>query len=360
MKMKANNLLSLCLMAITCLVADPLFGATPLEAVRRHATMLGDRVPSHFLRDTLKSQALGRAVDYGVLLPDGYAASQPPYPLVVFLHGAAGDREYLELRRPGLESLWRSGEVPRFVVATLSAELSFYMDARNGQQQWETFILNEWLPHLRTSFNLSADRKDTVVTGTSMGGFGSLMLAFRNTGTFGAVAAMEPMTWPALSFADLENYQIIMQPERLAALFGLPGDEDWWRSHNPASIVAAKPGHLRDAGIAIYIECGDQDAFGFHEGTEFLHRVLWDNRITHQYRLVRSADHVGRSLEARSLDRFRFIGNFLAAPVPEPALDAFRETRARAVRQSGFEPFPYWPDEPRSLVEQGGSRELDK
>jgi hypothetical protein len=51
------------------------------------------------------------------------------------------------------------------------------------------------------------------------------------------------------------------RPERLAALFGEPFDESYWRANNPASIVADNPARIRDSGLEIYLECGDQDAF---------------------------------------------------------------------------------------------------
>ena len=51
-----------------------------------------------------------------------------------------------------------------------------------------------------------------------------------------------------------------------------------------------------------------------NQGTEFVHRVLFDAGISHEYRLLKGADHVGASLVPRSLDAFAFIGRQLNPP----------------------------------------------
>ena len=51
------------------------------------------------------------------------------------------------------------------------------------------------------------------------------------------------------------------------------------------------PRSLED--LNIYIEVGDVDDLKLYRGGEFLHRVLFDHGVEHEYRLVRGADHVG-------------------------------------------------------------------
>ncbi len=41
-------------------------------------------------------------------------------------------------------------------------------------------------------------------------------------------------------------------------------------------------------------------------GTEFLHRILFDAGLSHEYRLVRGADHLGETLGPRFQDAFGF------------------------------------------------------
>ena len=51
-----------------------------------------------------------------------------------------------------------------------------------------------------------------------------------------------------------------------------------------------------------------------HEGTEFLHRILFDAGVGHEYRLVRGAEHVGPSLYPRLADAIGFIGRQIDPP----------------------------------------------
>jgi len=316
----------------------------------KHAMIAGASVPAQLVRRSLASETLASGVDYSVLLPDDYSATGEPYPLILFLHGAGGDREYLTVRQPQIESQWRAGVLPPCVVVTLSAGLSFYMNDMQGTENWETFVIEEFLPFIRSSYNISTERQDTVVTGISMGGFGSALLAFRHPQTFGAVAMMEPVLWPAVNWRDVGPHQVILPPAMLTKLFGSPVDEANFAEHNPVSIVSANPGRLRESALAIYLEVGDKDAFGFHEGAEFLHRVLWDNGIRHQYRLVLDGDHIGASVSPRSDDRFAFIARYLNRKAgADPVIDDFRRTRGDADRARGFEPFPFWPNQPQRL-----------
>lgn len=79
------------------------------------------------------------------------------------------------------------------VVAMPSvASGSIYMDCYDGRERWETFIVAEFLPHLRRAYRTSADQRTTMVTGGSMGGFGSPRLGFKHPEIFGAIAAMQP------------------------------------------------------------------------------------------------------------------------------------------------------------------------
>ena len=284
------------------------------------------------------------SVEYAVLLPDGYSQDGERLPLVLMLHGAGGDREQLARFESQIREMWSAGELPDLVVATPSvATGSIYLDSYDGKDSWETFIMNEFLPHLRTEYRVSRDRRTTMVTGISMGGFGSFRLGFKYPETFGAVAAMEPGAWPGLTWDEVPDRNKIRSPDRVAKLFGDPFDHERFQRENPASIVQSDPSRLGNS--AIYLEVGDEDGFGFMEGVEFMHRLLWRHRIPHEYRLVRWADHVGSTLMERSRDRFRFLARYLEQPGEhEPAVESFRERMAASHRSRGMDPFGFWPN----------------
>jgi len=302
---------------------------------------------AEYVEAELASQVVPSPVQYSVLVPDGYAEAAETYPFVLVMHGGGGSRRMLQELQPGIEKLWAEGALPPFVAACASVTTGrIYMDAKRGDELWETFLMKEFLPYIRATYKVSADRSRTAVTGISMGGIGSLRLAFKHPDVFGAVAAMEPAMWPGLRWDEVPPQHRFRGATAMATLFGEPFDEAYWEANNPASIVAASADTLRAADLAIYLECGDRDAFGFHEAAEFLHRVLWDNRIPHEYRLVHWADHVGDTMQERSANRFGFLARFLTPAPPEEDVQRFRTMRAVQIRAMGFEPFPFWPEEP--------------
>lgn len=126
-------------------------------------------------------------VEYAVLLPDGYDSVKEALPLLLLLHGGGGDKSFLTRMRPVIDDLWKSGALPPMVVVTPSAGRSFYMDFKDGSQKWETFIVTEFLDHLRANYKVSRERKGTLLFGISMGGMGILRIAFKYPEKFGAL-----------------------------------------------------------------------------------------------------------------------------------------------------------------------------
>lgn len=325
--------------------AVPSFARTGLALGLAASALAIQAHGSEIVRDSLPTSLVqSGSVEYAALLPDEYAAEGSRLPLLLMLHGSGGDREQIARFRSQVDGMWADGDLPKMVIATPSvARGSIYMDSYDGKDRWETFIMTEFLPHLRAKYRVSADRETTMVTGISMGGFGSLRLGFKYPETFGAVAAMEPGAWPGLTWAEVPDRNKIRPPESIAALFGDPFDDAKFKRENPASIVASDPARLLDS--AIYIEVGDEDGFGFMEGVDYLHRLLWRHRLRHEYRLVRWADHVGSSITERSRDRFRFVARYLEQPAPaEPAVSQYRERMAESHRARGLAPFGFWPN----------------
>ena len=254
---------------------------------------------------------------YTVLLPPGYGTSKDAYPLLLLLHGGDGDNGFLSKMKPTIEAAWAAGDLPPLVVVTPDAQRSLYMDYRDGSQKWETFITTELLNRIRATYRVSSDRSKTVVSGISMGGLGSLRLGFNHPDTFGRLASLEAGIEPALSFDSIKVRNSFQRSASMfAERFGTPVDNDYWKRFNPANIAIVQHDAIVKSGLQIYIEVGDQDMFHLDEGNEFLHRVLWDHGIVHEYRLVRGADHLGRTLPPRLRDGFRFLNQHVLNPPP--------------------------------------------
>lgn len=288
-------------------------------------------------------------VEIAIYTPPGYDPNRAePYPLLVQLHGGGGSSDQLASLAPTLEDAVRRGLIPQVVSVMPSAGRSFYMDYRDGSQKWESFILSELLPYMRKSYRVAPGREGTLVTGISMGGMGSLRLAFKHPEVFAAVAAMEPGIEPALAFKDVRLRDRFWRDDALLqSIYGKPVDEAYWAANNPATIAKGNPARLK--GLGVYIEAGDQDMFFLHHGTEFLHRILFDAGVSHEYRLVKGADHVGPSIPPRLLNALDFLGRELNPPTAWTESDAVKAARQRIDGMKRMAGYPAKAHDPETL-----------
>jgi S-formylglutathione hydrolase len=265
-------------------------------------------------------------VKFSVLLPPDYEKATTPLPLLINLHGGGGSRENLKPQRAIFDDVWKDGSVPPMVVAMPSAtERGFYMDFRDGAEKWETFLTTEFLTQLRKDYKVRTDAKGTLITGISMGGMGSLRTAFKHPTLFGAVASMEPGIEPILRWSDIRTKHRFWRGDQLLArAYGSPVDPVYWEANNPASIVVSSAAKIRDSGLQIYLEAGDEDVFWLYEGAEFLHQTLWTQKVKHEYHLVRGADHTGRTIPPRTKEALRFLARTLQPPTRDPVAERSR------------------------------------
>ena len=289
------------------------------EFLRRHADA------STYAEDTLETSLVPSPLEYSVLRPGpAFLATDADdaLPILLFLHGGNGDRRWLASNRRLFERAWELGLLPPLVVATPSAaSLGYYMDFHDGSEMWTTLLARDF-PRL-VGERHGGDPESVAIAGYSMGGVGALRVSFKNPDAFVAVAGMAAGIEPALAFDDLPPWYEGWKGPRLGDRFGTPVDAAFWAENNPASIASADPERLRASGLAILVECGAEDQFHNHIGNEFLHRVLTEQRIPHEYRLVHGEGHVPVAPE-RMLATFEFLGRALRGPS-----EAKRAARAR-------------------------------
>jgi S-formylglutathione hydrolase len=297
--------------------------------------------------DRLRSAYVPGEVRFGLYLPPGYEEKPArAYPLLLLLHGGGGSEQDLARFADVVDAAIAEGRVAPLVIATPGAGRSLYMDYRDGSERWERFVLNELLPHLRATLPIATSRARTFVGGWSMGGLGALRLAFKHPATFAAVAAIEPAVEPALAWSEIGPQVKFWRDDAIyERVFGAPVDQDYWAANNPATIAKNEPERLIDLGL--YLEVGDQDMLHLTHGVEFLHRVLFDAGVAHEYRLVRGAEHVGPSLAPRLADALGFIGRQIDPP---PWIDrAVHEARAVMDERRRSAGLPVQAPDPRRI-----------
>src|SRR5262252_10216353 len=320
--------------AATLVGASLLSAAAAVSQTPTTPSMKGTLIETTVASTNVPSPAPRRgeanAVPITYYLPKNYDPNRAErYPLLIQLHSGGGSNKDMESFRALsvgggmgglLDQAIENGLVAPMVSVMPSAGRAFYVNFRDGSQKWEDFVMKDLLPYMRKNFNVVQGREGTFITGISMGGMGSLRMAVKYPEVFQAVASQEPAIEPALAYDDITLRDKIGRPDGtglqdrilLKRIYGDPIDKDYWAANHPATIIAKDPSRL--LGLGIYLEVGDQDLFYIDQGTEFVHRVLFDAGISHEYRLVKGADHVGASLAPRSLDAFAFIGRQLNPP----------------------------------------------
>ena len=264
------------------------------------------------LHDLLTTN-LPEAVPYALITPPSYRNSGP-LPLCLMLMGGGGSRQSLVECQPLFESWWSDGLLPPMVIATPSPGMTYYLEDSLGSIRWDSFLADEFVPHLRATCNVSHNRAATIITGISVGGYGALKTAFARPDQFGVVAAMQPMLEPGFHEAEIRArnrlHHMAGGPPQLV---GPSRDPALFESNNPANRARANAGLIRESGMAVYIDAADEDFLNAHDGAEFLHRVLWDLDISHEYHLVRGADHGGPSLRPRMRAMYAWVGSAVTA-----------------------------------------------
>lgn len=270
----------------------------------------------------IESKTIGASVPAAVVLPPGFDPEGEPLPLFIELHGLGGDRT--ELGRAfgrWIDEMFRAGTLcPAVLVSCSSEPGGFYAGA------WERFFAEELPEWMAKNFGTRSDREGVVLAGLSMGGYGTLKIGFKHPDRFAAIAGWMPAGDPSFEWLpDITNcppardYGQFQGPTELfEAAWGSPFDPEKWMADNPANVVRDNAEAIRSSGLEIYLECGDKDDGGLHSNTEFLHRVLWDHDIRHEYHLVRGAYHGGVSLKRRFYESHAFLVAALRSELEEP------------------------------------------
>ncbi len=252
------------------------------------------------------SAALDASVPVSVLAhPE---AGQQKLPLIISLDGGVGERESLIKRKSIFDDLLQRGDIPALNIISFSGGPGVFFHG-----PWETWILEELPAFAESTLGAAPDPEKLLITGISGGGYGALKMAFKHPSRFRAVAAMEAVILPSLTWPAQHTRACWWMLEQSAAqIWGPPFDEARFLADHPPNLAVNNADAIRQAPMEIYLEVGDDDMLHLADGAEFLHRILWDHDIRHEYHQVRWADHGGSSIEPRLREACRFLAACLS------------------------------------------------
>ena len=154
------------------------------------------------VNETFYSEALQEDRWLKIYLPEGYdpADTASRYPLVVFLHGGYVNQHSYPMLFDALDDLIWTGPgdpppgsiQPMILVAPngnadLFGGLTWWSDSEvNGD--FERFVHDDVVSYMDSAYNTSASVTSRAIMGHSMGGYGAVTIALRNTDVFCAVS----------------------------------------------------------------------------------------------------------------------------------------------------------------------------
>lgn len=263
------------------------------------------------VKESLKcdSKLLGYPVEYSIYLPADYETSNRSYPVLYLLHGYSDDEtgwvqfgEAAQIADKGIAN----GDFPPVIIVMPNGKISWYCNDYKMANPWEDMFVKEFIPAIEKTYRIRAKKEFRAISGLSMGGYGSLMLAMRYPDLFSSCVAFSSGT-----FTDQE---IIAMPDKNYNLYfgeifgnGLIGEKrisDNWKAHSPLHLIYDVPKDKLKS-VRFYIDCGDDD-FLF-EGNSQLHIQMRKLDIPHEYR-TRQGGHEWPYWRAGLVDGLKFIG----------------------------------------------------
>ncbi len=282
----------------TIVAASLLFGLIGPQP----STVNAAEPPSRLDRHTIDSPALGREVAYTLYTPAGFETVEG-LPVLHLLHGLGGsEHDWRKLgRMQGIaDAAILGGEIPPLAIVMPDADNSWYVDSE-VHGLWETAFREDILPGIEARHGIGADRQSRFIAGLSMGGYGALRIAFRESSRFRGVASFS-----GAIFDDVQSPLDFSKTQRrfFKGAFGEPLSVEVFNRENFYHLIPDLP-RGRDA-LGVWLSVGDHDGFRLYEGTLALFLALKAAKRPVELRVVDGNHHwsVWRAELARALAYF--------------------------------------------------------
>lgn len=220
-----------------------------------------------YIRTTIKSKMLMRAVDVHVFLPfhDGYPDTPAPFKTLYFLPGYSASAEEIATGLPMRQMSAKYG----IAIVIPDGENSFYSDHPERATNHGSYVEKELVETTRALFpQLSHKREDTFIGGISMGGYGACVHGLHANETFGKILMMSPAIQADMLFKPEDDGKEGAVPSSIFDSV-LGGMEAYKNSYmNPMKAIA----DMKAAGTEIpkmYMCCGKQDVLVYDACASF-------------------------------------------------------------------------------------------
>ena len=257
----------------------------------------------------VSSAILGREVPYAVYLPPDYETSTRRYPVVYLLHGYTDNESgWVQFGEVDLaaDRAIEAREIPPMIIVMPDGGVAWYINDMAGKARFEDMFVREFIPHIDAAYRTRPSREFRGLAGLSMGGWGTLVQAFRHPELFAACAAFSAGVWPDEEVLGMkqDTWDKVLGPVFGVGLTGKDRLTAHFRDHNPLDLARTLPEESLKK-VRVYIDCGDDDFL--IKGNCALHFLLTDRKIPHEFR-VRDGGHTWSYWRTGIVDGLKFIG----------------------------------------------------
>lgn len=230
-----------------------------------------------------------------VYLPEEYATNKDKrYPVIYYLHGGSGNQREGRWLTAKVDEAIKAGRMkPVIIVCPQALPIGWYInanttDAKVTSGPIEDVMIKDLVPFIDSHYRTIASREGRGIEGFSMGGRGTLLLAFKHPDLFSAASSVAG----ALVDWDEEPLQ-----RALECTFGdvnNPLSRIYFDAWHPRVFACINARRIIANGIRIRMFVGDKDRLYEENGrhiTERFHNLLNDLQIPHSFKIVPGANH---------------------------------------------------------------------
>jgi len=232
------------------------------------------------------SVTYGDEIKYAVYLPSKYDSSARSYPVLYLFHGLGNNEnawiQYGDMKRL-MDAMYSNEAIVPMIVVMPNARNSWFIDDIHSDFPFETIFTGEFIDHIDSAYRTRPEKKFRALGGLSMGGYGALILAFKNPNLVSSIFSLSPGIWTDETIQSLNNEDYLRTFDNLYTTDPDQRLTDRWKSHSIHHQAKVKS-QSDLSNVKYYITSGDDDV-GISAATAELHIIFKNRNVPHEYRV---------------------------------------------------------------------------
>ena len=199
---------------------------------------------------TFPSAALGRSMQYRIVLPSSYLLQPQSRPRVLYLlHGRGGSYTNWQT----MSHIAEAASLSSFILVMPPGDESYYLNAAyKPDSRYEDYITQDLIRDVELHYRVTTERSGRAIAGVSMGGFGAVSLALKHPEMYFFAGSLSgPMDFAERGF-NFNNPDKSMVDTRLFG-FGIMR-----RKEDPLHLIRRFRSRQEEVPF-LFIACGLQD-----------------------------------------------------------------------------------------------------